>query len=159
VTHLVANPPPTEVQAHLLEEALDGGEQVASSRDGRRLAWAVPHRPWASFALKVSSVPDLGDAVNRLVTLMKEGSDEVVLATGEVVPVSPGLVRSIRRRAERVEIEAESPGDGLLVVNDAHWPGWQARVDGRPSPPTCSCAAFRSQPGTMSWRWPTTQGR
>jgi uncharacterized membrane protein YfhO len=43
-------------------------------------------------------------------------------------------VLSVERAAERIRIEAESPGAGLLVVADAFWPGWKATVDGRPVP-------------------------
>jgi len=31
-------------------------------------------------------------------------------------------------------VEAESPGDGILVVNSAFAPGWVATMDGRPWP-------------------------
>lgn len=35
-----------------------------------------------------------------------------------------------RYDAERVEIEVESEADGLLVLTDAHYPGWRATLDG-----------------------------
>lgn len=39
--------------------------------------------------------------------------------------------RIVRYAPERVEIEVEAPGPGVLVLTDTHYPGWQALVDGR----------------------------
>jgi hypothetical protein len=48
-------------------------------------------------------------------------------------PPDPAPLRPARIAAyapERVEIEAEAPRGGLLVLSDSWFPGWQARVDG-----------------------------
>jgi hypothetical protein len=42
--------------------------------------------------------------------------------------------RSISRAADRTEVEADLACPGLLVVGDAFYPGWRARVDGRRVP-------------------------
>lgn len=55
----------------------------------------------------------------------------VVVSTG-TWPVSDGRVIRVDRRTERVEVEADSTAEGLLVVGDAYWPGWHAKIDGRP---------------------------
>jgi hypothetical protein len=36
--------------------------------------------------------------------------------------------------AERVVLRARSSGPGLVVLNDTHYPGWKAEVDGREAP-------------------------
>ena len=60
--------------------------------------------------------------------------------------LAPGRVLSVERHPERLRIEAESPGDGLLVVNDAFWPGWQASVDGSPVPILAADGLVRAVP-------------
>ncbi len=37
----------------------------------------------------------------------------------------------VERRAERMVIEVDAAADGLLVLSELYYPGWQARVDGR----------------------------
>jgi len=42
-----------------------------------------------------------------------------------------GTVRVRAYEASRTTLDVESRGWNLLVTSDAHWPGWQARIDGR----------------------------
>jgi hypothetical protein len=90
----------------------------------------VPHRPWVAFAPAVTAAPDPEATLRRLVEIVRDGSGEVVIQAPSAVPAGKGRVTGVRRGREAVEIDAEADGDGLLVVNDAWWPGWRARVDG-----------------------------
>ena len=45
-----------------------------------------------------------------------------------------GRVRIAELRADRVRLEAELDGAGVVVLADAWDPGWRAWVDGRPAP-------------------------
>lgn len=45
-----------------------------------------------------------------------------------------GHVEVLRMEAERMAFRVESPTAGLLVVHDSFYPGWVARMDGRPAP-------------------------
>jgi hypothetical protein len=65
---------------------------------------------------------------------------------------------------DRVEVAAESPREGLVVLGDVHYPGWEATVDGREVPiervdyllrgvrigPGMHDVEFRYEP--LSWR-------
>ncbi|MFW6042344.1 MAG: YfhO family protein [Chloroflexota bacterium] len=62
------------------------------------------------------------------------GREAVLVGSGEGVGVdqtgSASEATITRYEAERVEIAVESEADGLLVLTDAHYPGWRATVDG-----------------------------
>jgi hypothetical protein len=134
ITHVITPPPGDRVDVGLLEGAVAGGAPVATSPGGLLTAWAVPHRPWASFASSASSARTPQPTLERLQDLVARGSDEVVVQAYSTPAVAPGRVLSLRRGRERVEVEGEAAGPALLVVNDAWWPGWAARIDGREVP-------------------------
>ncbi len=46
-------------------------------------------------------------------------------------PLEPAQIVSYE--AERVVVESEGDGDGLLVLTDSYYPGWRAFVDGEPA--------------------------
>lgn len=96
--------------------------------------WEVPHRPWATFAPAVLPAASEAEAYQQLVAAISTGSEAVVLEGAPVLPASPGRVAGFERSAERVRIEAESDGEGVLVVNDTWLPGWTATIDGQPVP-------------------------
>ena len=45
----------------------------------------------------------------------------------------PDVVHAPEREAERVAVRVELSAPGLLVFNEARFPGWEATVDGRPT--------------------------
>lgn len=75
-----------------------------------------------------------------------------------------GTARVVSYADERVVAESRAPRRSLLVLTDTHFPGWKARVDGRPAeiervdyllrgvtvPPGSHRIEFRYQPA--SWR-------
>jgi len=123
-----------------------GGTPVSAPSGGRWRAVSVPHRPWASFAPAVSAAPDPQGTLDRLHALVLVGSEEAVIQAERPVPASPGRVLSLRRDTERVEVVAEADGPGLLVVNDAYWPGWTARIDGAAAPVLAADVLVRGVP-------------
>ncbi|MEK7214659.1 MAG: YfhO family protein, partial [Chloroflexota bacterium] len=58
---------------------------------------------------------------------------------------APGNARVAEYAPQRVLVEVESSG-GLLVLSDAYYPGWVARVEGRIMPIVPANAAFRGVP-------------
>jgi hypothetical protein len=94
----------------------------------------VPHRPRTYIAQEVLSVD-------------RRGAMEFVLDPGSVssartvveAPVSPdrrfahGTAHVVEDHPERVEVEVETNGPALLVLNDTFAPGWRASVDGAPA--------------------------
>jgi len=49
------------------------------------------------------------------------------------VPPAEGSARIVEYRPEHVEIETDGRRPAVVVLTDAHYPGWQASVDGRPA--------------------------
>ena len=49
-------------------------------------------------------------------------------------PAGEESVEITERRPERLAFTVQTGGDALLVLSEVHYPGWQAFVDGRPSP-------------------------
>jgi hypothetical protein len=112
-------------------KAIEGGTLAAHTEAVR--FYSVPHRPWAFFAEAVRAVPSQWATIAATRKAIREGLPGVVLETATAPPVAPGRILRVERRPERVTIDAEADGDGLLVVNDAYWPGWSATIDGAPA--------------------------
>ena len=53
-----------------------------------------------------------------------------------------GTVRIRSYEANRTALDVQSRGWNLLVTSDTHWPGWQARIDGRAAEVVRVNAAF-----------------
>ena len=131
VTHVVVGPTRGATRT-LAQNAVREGRPVLE--EPGFTVWEVPHRPWAFFAERVVSASSEREAYQRLAAAASSGGPEVVLEGPAPPRLAPGRVLWVERRPERLRIEAESPGDGLLVVNDAFWPGWKASIDGSPVP-------------------------
>jgi hypothetical protein len=134
VDHVVLSPALTPEAATTARAAAVGGEPVLSDPGHGITVFFVPHRPWATFAERVLPVATEREAFPAVVAAERRG-DPAVILEGEAPPLlSRGEVLGFSREPERIRIEAIAPGPGLLVVNDAFWPGWSATIDGRPVP-------------------------
>jgi Bacterial membrane protein YfhO len=79
-----------------------------------------------------------------------EPFDEVLLDDPSVwkprEPLRSWKVDSIDWADERVAVRATLDGDGLLVLTDQHFPGWEVEVDGEPREILAADAIFRGVP-------------
>lgn len=62
--------------------------------------------------------------------------------TEPVSPVQPASIASYR--SQEVVIRASTKTDGILVLNDTDYPGWNAEIDGRPVQPINANYMFRA---------------
>jgi hypothetical protein len=131
VTHVTSEAPRDPAEAALLRAATAGGTLLVMT--DRLGVWSVPHRPWASFASSVRTVPDLRAALPALQLESSSPTGAVIVESEAPLATAPGRVLSVRRAAEELELEAEAEGPSLLVVNDAWAEGWQATIDGAPA--------------------------
>ena len=132
VTHAVITPPLTDADAAGAEAAVAGGREVRRDADGALRVFLVPHTPWARFATTVSRAASEAEAIGLTVASAARGEMAVVLEGPARPAPAAGSVLAIERGVDYVRIVAEAPSEGLLVVADSWWPGWTARVDGRP---------------------------
>lgn len=113
---------------------------------------ALP-RAWLVPRVRVLPAEDVRAAVTRGrlpagaafeprdAALVEEGTD---LDFGARDPDAAVILA--RDEASRVTIETRSATPGFLVLTDAAYPGWTARVDGQPTPVVVTDFAFRGLP-------------
>ena len=134
LTHIVVPVPFGERFREQVALAVEGGQLVQRDAALGFELWAVPHRPWAFFPQRAIASDLPQDAHRTLLDLMARGEDDTVVVEAPAPPpTSPGRVLRIERGTESVRVEAESAAPALLVLQDAHWPGWRASIDGEPA--------------------------
>ncbi len=135
VTHAVVQDPYTDQEKVIARSATRQARFLWHDRDRHLSVWALPHRPWASFAAEVWPARDEVEALRLLGQAVSAGSEAVVVERPPAdLAAGGGRVLRVARGTEEAEVEAESDGPGLLVVNEALLSGWSATIDGAPAP-------------------------
>jgi hypothetical protein len=78
-------------------------------------------------------------------TVLLEEPALLPLRSGDARPVA-GAARILRYGNTTIDIEAEAPDGGFLVLNDAWHPWWRAEVDGEPARILKANVLFRAVP-------------
>jgi hypothetical protein len=137
VTDLLLPPEPAGPPAS--ELALPGLRTVYSAPDARvlRVDGALP-RTFVTGAQQVVDGEEAAlDAVTRpgadlrRVAVTEERLPGVALAPGPAA--AAGTARIVRYEPDRVAIDARLSRRGVVVLGDNFYPGWKAKVDGRPA--------------------------
>ena len=105
--------------------------------------------PRAFLAYRARAAADDDAALTLLRSQEFNPRQEALLAAAEVQPVAPpeeGAERvDVRSYAnEQAVLEVDLPAPGYLVLTDAWYPGWQARVDGAAVPIERADVLFRA---------------
>jgi hypothetical protein len=66
--------------------------------------------------------------------------------TGPFAATAPGAASIVAEGDARLDIQADAPGGGFLVLTDAYYPGWRAYVDGLETPILRADYLFRAVP-------------
>jgi hypothetical protein len=113
----------------------DAGNEVFSGASGMKVFRrdAFP-RAWAVHQLV--RVPNITEG-NILVGQDPESFRRKAHMTEQPPPVetcaAPDTVKLLEHGADRLVITAEMACDGMVVLSDAFYPGWRARIDHRPA--------------------------
>jgi hypothetical protein len=115
-----------------------------------RLADAGP-RAWVVYQVEV--IPDDAQVVERLSDGQFAPLDTAILPepldaplAGAEDPASASTVRWTLRDPAHLQLEVETPADGLLVLGEVYYPGWRTYVDGSAVPMLRANLALRAVP-------------
>ena len=135
VTHMIIKDPYFPGEAEVAKAASSEGVKVLENREWGFTGWSVPHRPWAVFAEQVALASSEKEALDTLVQVLARDAQTVVLeGAPQPQTVGTGQILKAVRGSNWLRIEAASRAAGVLVVNDAFWPGWIATIDGKEVP-------------------------
>ena len=102
---------------------------------------------------RAETIPGDDHAVERLsdwefspfdVAILPDPLDAPLAGSGEDTGAS--TVRWVRREPAHLQLDVVLPADGLLVLGEVYYPGWQTRVDGNPVPTLRANLALRAVP-------------
>jgi hypothetical protein len=110
-----------------------------------------PYRPRVSFGSAYGVEPDAARAWTRALRESDGGRRVLVSAEPSLPPPPPGaesgkyVVAGISsEEPERVTADVSADRAGLLVLTDLAYPGWTARVDGKPAALLAADGCFRA---------------
>ena len=111
--------------------------------------FSVPEPRPRAWLVNRARVADGAAAIGALLDPAFDPREEAIVATPasfEPSSLVAGSVRWLGRRADRQQLETDSPRPALLVLADAYDPGWKASVDGAPVALLRANLAFRAVP-------------
>jgi hypothetical protein len=116
------------------EVPLDDPSLELLRRGGKEKTWiyrTADPAPRAYLATSVYAVGSVGEALERIASPDFAPGASATSSEGAAARFpAGGPVRIVEDGPERLVLEAESAGEGFLVVNDSYFPGWRAEVDG-----------------------------
>jgi hypothetical protein len=101
--------------------------------------------PRLRVAKSVETVPDFNSCLARLgMDISGADAETVIDDSGESWLSGKGRMERIQWSANRITAKADMESAGTLILADTWYPGWQARVDGKPEPIYRADCAFRA---------------
>lgn len=110
-------------------------ELLQTLEDGTTLSRSHTALPRAFLVQRAQVVPD-AEALEAVRDPAQSFRHTAWLATGEPLdrPHCGGEVQFVESSARRLELTVDACDESYLVLSDSHYPGWQATLDGSPTP-------------------------
>ncbi|MFB1479429.1 YfhO family protein [Corallococcus sp. RDP092CA] len=109
-----------------------------------------PAAPARIHLARPECVATFDEALPRMMAPEPPASGTVIVECPAPLPVEAasgaGAVRVSRESPERFSVEVEAEAPSVLVINDAHLPGWTATLDGEPASILAANVAVRAVP-------------
>jgi hypothetical protein len=117
------------------------GYDLLGTAEGVSLYENKAAMPRAFFVRDIVEVASAAESLEALrdvnfdphITAVIETANRSVSPTPTPQPLTPGSATIVEDKRNRVEIETDNDSEGLLVLSDNYYPGWQAGVDGAPA--------------------------
>jgi hypothetical protein len=120
-----------------------GDVKIYENLDVLPRAYLLSNWQWQpDVAAAVAAMQEEDFVVGETAVLIRNNQPDPLL-TGERGS-APGTATITQDETERIVIQTDSPADGLLVLSDAYYPGWQATVDGEATAVYPANAYFRA---------------
>lgn len=119
------------------ESALPDGELIAEYSDPEQdlFLYRIREPGQAAYMVYAAQIePDDQKARQRLAAADFDPRRQAILAQDPgmvLVGSGQGTVRFVERLPGRLVLEVQTDADGVLVLSEVYYPGWQARVDGQ----------------------------
>ncbi len=123
-------PPREELLA--IPGARDLGRGVIELPEPVPSAWWVPAGAVSVADDRAAALRSVRRSAPSMVAVLEASDGVPTPRLGAEEPARPA--RQFELTADRVVVEVEAPGPGVVVVNEAWYPGWRARVDGADAP-------------------------
>jgi hypothetical protein len=122
---------------------LDRRYQRVSPPDAKLAVFENPHALPRAYRVSraVREPPDLAVALRRITSsafdprrlvMLDDPPPRLVLRAGVPAPPASGEVRITVYEPERVVLQTSGDEAGIAILTDAHFPGWEATLDGAP---------------------------
>jgi hypothetical protein len=103
--------------------------RIEQSGPRATLVYAMEVQPDDALARQRLAAPDLDPGA--VAVLAEEPPLSLAQAGQGPSPGAQGTVHLVERLPNRLVLEVDAPSDGLLLLSEVFYPGWQAEVDGQ----------------------------
>jgi hypothetical protein len=111
----------------------DGTQLVLENRNVLPKAWLVPSAVQMNDPARMMPVLQNSSFNPRTVALVESPPPFAMADPDRAVPLPAQGVSVTRYEGTRITVSAASPVNSLLLLGEKYYPGWKARVDGKPA--------------------------